>query len=170
MESRDQQSKPRFRLRAWLLGLGLVAAVPLLYISTVGARTCAPLRSASRTRAHLLEKYGPPEAFTPLADGLIPGERLAAFIQIRSALQETCRRFQPLQHAMNQVDEVGKNDDATGMEIAGTAGGLMKVTDNITPLIGEFFETRNIDIPLERLRFVGSRIGTRHIYRNTTFM
>jgi hypothetical protein len=109
----------------------------------VGVRTCAPLRSASQTRAQLLEKYGPPEAFTPSPDGLIPGERMAAFIQVRRALQETCRRFQPLQHAMNQVDEVGKNDDATGMEIAGTAGGLMRVADGITPLIGEFFETRN---------------------------
>jgi hypothetical protein len=153
MKHSTSPSGPRHRLRTWILGFLLVAAIPLFYVSTIGVRTCAPLQSAGRTRAALLEKYGPPEMFTPLTNGSIPGERMETFIQVRGALQDTCTRFKPLQASMNQVDEVGKNDDATGWEIAGTAGGLAEVTNEITPLIGDFFAARNEALLQARMGF-----------------
>jgi len=54
---------------------------------------------------------------------------------------------------MNQVDEVGKNEDATEWEIAGTTGRPAEVTNEITPLIGDFFAARNQALLKRQMRF-----------------
>lgn len=126
----------------WLLGCGLVALVPLLFVAVVGARTCGPLQSALEARAELLERHGQPGEYSPPPAG-IPPERFELFLEVRRALAGTCTRFGSIQGSMDGIDELGDRADATGKEIARAMGGLGEIAGSITPLVGEFFEQRN---------------------------
>lgn len=139
----DDGGRRRGWIRGAAFGCGLGAVIPMVAVLVVGARTCAPLESASRDRAELERRFGRPAAFTPAPDGAVPPDRLRRFLQVRRALAGTCTEFREVQRAMQRVEDMSDRDDASGEAIAGTAKGLAGVAVTLTPLVGEFFRVRN---------------------------
>lgn len=120
----------------------MLALIPVLVLLVVGLRTCVPLGNAGRARTELDERFGPPEAFTPSADGSIAAERIQAFLEVRGKLGALCEQLEDMQVKMRRVDEIPE-ESPSGGELAGATKGLASVGTAITPFLGRFFEQRN---------------------------
>ncbi len=132
--------------RRWLkgcaIGCGSLALVLLLVVAAVGVRTCVPLRGAKRTMARLEARFGPAGSFVPFPDGAIPPGRLDAFLAVRSALSDTCPRFEAFLRRMERMEHLDETA-TSGREIAEMSRGFARAAAGIAPLIGKFFEGRN---------------------------
>ncbi len=134
--------QPRGWFRGCTCGCGLLLLLSFMALLTIGVRTCVPLRHAERSRAELDERFGPPESFTPAADGSIPADRLQRFLEIRGRLADQCVKFTTMQTKMQRVDGIG-DEEPSGKTVVDATKGLASVGIGIAPAVGEFFEHRN---------------------------
>ena len=130
-------------LKGCAIGCGVLVLIPVLIVLAVSVRTCVPLRTASRDLGRLEEKFGPPGAFAPPADGAIPDPRIGAFLEVRQAMMAPCERFQGLWEKMERVEQLDEAESLSGREVADTTKALGGAAAEIAPFVGEFFEQRN---------------------------
>jgi hypothetical protein len=130
-------------LKGCAVGCGVLVLIPVLIVLVVGVRTCAPLRSANRDLARLEERFGPPDAYTPTADGAIPADRVQVFLEMRESMRGLCERMQGTWEQMRRVEQLDESETVTGREVAETTKGLAGASAEIAPFVGEFFEQRN---------------------------
>jgi hypothetical protein len=104
MEAEPVDERSKGWLKGCSIGCGGLALVSILGLVVVSVRTLVPLRSASRARAQLEARFGPPESFVPAADGAIPAERIQHFLDVRGSLDEPCARFRSAQLKMRRVE------------------------------------------------------------------
>jgi len=147
--SRAQKERLGENSHGWLkgcaLGCGALALIPVLAIVIVSARTFFPLRAAGRAQAELEAHFGAPETFVPGPDGAIPPERIETFLEVRQAMNEPCERMESLRATMLEFDRgMEQEQDPSGREIAGVTWDLGRLISGLTPLVGDFFERRNL--------------------------
>jgi len=131
--------------KKWLKGCGIGCAVVfvLFILSLVGGSVFLlhPFRDAIEIREELDEAYGDQATYTPPADGLIPPERIEAFLDVRAALTALCPEFETTALQFEQID--GLEQDTSKKEVLSTFFELSKEMFGMGPRMGRFFEVRN---------------------------
>jgi hypothetical protein len=88
-------------------------------------------------------RFGPPEAFEPWADGVIPPDRVLAFLEARASINELCAEVETMEQRMSRLARIDDQEDASVGEILDATGRFGGVAVNLTPWVGRFFAKRN---------------------------
>jgi hypothetical protein len=124
-------------------GCGALVLIVVAGAAVIGVRTCAPLTTAHRDLAELVERHGDMGSYVPAPGGAIDPERLRRFVEVRRSLAGICREFDDMFGKMERVERLDETDTPGGREVLDTTVGLSEAAVGITPAVGRFFELRN---------------------------
>jgi hypothetical protein len=138
------KEEKRNTLKYVLWGVGALVLIPFLLLSSIAVRTWLPLREADSAGIELEERFGNPDSFTPDPHGAVSSARMEAFLEVRQSMMEFCPSFEALEATFHEIDEeFSEHALPTGEEILDVTGTMFGTFDDLTPLVGKFFKTRN---------------------------
>lgn len=128
-------------------GCGILAAVilgiPLLIAGVVGVKTWGPLHDAGEALDELDRTLGAEATYCPSASGEIPAERLAVFLELRTALARACGDYGAVRRGFDSVDALGEKEPGDLKDVGEVAVDLGGASLEITPFLARYFQMRN---------------------------
>lgn len=132
---------------SWLKGcaIGCGVAILLFIMLSVGGSLVMmkSYRDAIEIRETLAERHGDMNDFTPRPDGVIPADRLEAFLRVRRAVQEHCAEIGATEAGIEAMDRLDGQEQPAGIEILDAFGETAKSVFGMVPAMGRFFRARN---------------------------
>lgn len=133
----------------WGCGIGCGALVLLCVAGAVAVglffkNTTSGFASAAESRKALESRFGQADEFAPWPDGVIPGQRLEAFLAVREATEPERERIARTFAALPTTPEEAKEiDNLSGWEKFKKSMSIARDAIGLGGSIGRFFEARN---------------------------
>jgi hypothetical protein len=130
----------------------LVAAVMLFFIIVSGIYfLTAGIREAKRLEQNLIDQFGRADLYTPSIDGVIPAQRLEAFIGVREAVQPNCLAFQSILRSIIDLENLDSKPKLSAGDSTSIGMDGFKSMFSAGPELLEFSETRNSALLIENM-------------------
>ena len=110
-----------------------------------------PVQESKRLEQSLVDRFDWPEKYTPPTAGLIPPERVEAFIRVREAVQTNCAIFQGILDDIISLEAVEADQEMSVAEKTSKGLGSFKSMFNAAPAFLEFMDARNIALLEEEM-------------------
>ncbi|MFT5140459.1 MAG: hypothetical protein ACI9H8_001672 [Lysobacterales bacterium] len=130
----------------------LITAVLLFFIIVSGIYfLTAEVRVAKRLEQVLIDKFGPADLYTPPIDGVIPAQRLEAFIGVREAVQPNCLAIQSTLSSIIDFENLETDPELSASDATSMGMDSFKSMFSAGPRMLEFSETRNSALLAENM-------------------
>lgn len=136
-------------LRIGGIGCALVAGVAVLLLGGITAMTFRGYRQALDVREELDRRWGAFDGYVVPADGTVPPDRMARFLDIRRTLMPRCAEVTAVTRSFARVDEIAGDDDPDVAELFRRVGSVIRLMPSIGFSFGGYVSDRN-DALLER--------------------
>ena len=133
--------------RGWLqgcaIGCGVLIVVAVLFGVGGVMMVMRPLGNAVNDRTELDQQFGDQCDYTPPVDGVVPPDRIEAFVRVRSQLAVHCRVIEANSLAMRRLEELDGQETPSRREVLVLSGKATMGAMRLGPALGRLFEFRN---------------------------
>jgi hypothetical protein len=145
--ARHQPSRKKSGLRWRLLTVGVV----VFFVAAGIYFLLGSTREAKQLEQNLNDRFGWAEDYIPPANGVIPFDRLTAFLRVREAVQPNCSDYHKILNGIIGLGDIESDPGLSGEQKASRSIGGLKSMIGLGPKMIAFMDARNSSLQTEEM-------------------